>query len=81
MPGMVQAYFIASTARKKLNTEAAQPDLHLRILVGHANMLDTIMKYTIDNENHLYKSATSKSSKRAVRRPWPIAQPTEPKDH
>lgn len=40
---MNQTYFLAHKARAKLSREAAQPDHDLRFLVGHANLLDTLM--------------------------------------
>lgn len=40
---ITQSYFLAHTARRKLSREAARPDHNLRLLVGHANMLDTLM--------------------------------------
>ena len=38
-----QTYRIASTARGKLGREAARGDHNLRLLVGHANLLDSLM--------------------------------------
>jgi len=38
-----QTYFIASSARSKLGKEATKPDHNLRLLVGHANLLDSLM--------------------------------------
>lgn len=38
-----QTYFVAASARSKLGKEAARPDHNLRRLVGHANLLDTLM--------------------------------------
>lgn len=40
---VTQTYFLAHTARAKLSREAARPDHNLRLLVGHANMLDLLM--------------------------------------
>jgi hypothetical protein len=40
---ITQTYFLAHSARGKLLREAARPDLDLRLLVGHANMLDSLM--------------------------------------
>ena len=40
---ITQTYFLAHSARGKLSKEAARPDHDLRLLVGHANMLDTLM--------------------------------------
>ncbi|EFW16022.1 conserved hypothetical protein [Coccidioides posadasii str. Silveira] len=40
---LTQTYFLAHTARAKLSREAGRPDHNLRLLVGHANMLDLLM--------------------------------------
>jgi hypothetical protein len=45
-----QTYFIASSARTKLGREASKPDHNLRLLVGHANLLDSLMLELQDAE-------------------------------
>jgi hypothetical protein len=40
---ITQTYFLAHKARAKLSREAGQPDHNLRLLVGHANLLDSLM--------------------------------------
>ncbi|KKY16604.1 hypothetical protein UCRPC4_g05862 [Phaeomoniella chlamydospora] len=40
---ITQTYFLAHTARGKLSKEAGRADHDLRLLVGHANLLDTLM--------------------------------------
>lgn len=40
---LTQTYYIASTARTKLGREASRSDHDLRLLVGHANLLDVLM--------------------------------------
>lgn len=40
---LTQTYYIASSARTKLGREATKPDHNLRLLVGHANLLDSLM--------------------------------------
>nr|POF04257.1 hypothetical protein CFP56_22012 [Quercus suber] len=47
---LTQTYFVASTARSKLGREAARADHNLRRLVGHANLLDTLMVELADAE-------------------------------
>ena len=47
---ITQSYCLALSARGKLVHEAARPDLKLRLLVGHANMLDQIMLDLTDKE-------------------------------
>jgi hypothetical protein len=45
-----QTYFIASSARAKLGKEAMRADHNLRLLVGHANLLDSLMLELRDAE-------------------------------
>ncbi|KAK0709037.1 hypothetical protein B0T26DRAFT_653862 [Lasiosphaeria miniovina] len=45
-----QTYFLAHKARAKLSSEAARPDHNLRLLVGHANLLDSLMLELADAE-------------------------------
>lgn len=40
---LTQTYYVAHTARAKLSKEAARGDHNLRLLVGHANLLDGLM--------------------------------------
>lgn len=40
---ITQTYYLAHTARGKLSKEAAKADHNLRLLVGHANLLDGLM--------------------------------------
>lgn len=40
---LTQTYYVAHTARAKLSKEAARGDHDLRLLVGHANLLDGLM--------------------------------------
>ena len=40
---ITQTYFLAHTARGKLSKEASRADHDLRLLVGHANLLDNLM--------------------------------------
>jgi hypothetical protein len=45
-----QTYRVASFARSKLGKEASRPDHNLRMLVGHANLLDSLMLELRDAE-------------------------------
>jgi hypothetical protein len=45
-----QTYRVASFARSKLGKEASRPDHNLRLLVGHANLLDSLMLELRDAE-------------------------------
>ncbi|KAI9901854.1 hypothetical protein N3K66_003671 [Trichothecium roseum] len=47
---ITQTYYLAHKARAKLSREAAQSDHDLRLLVGHANLLDTLMIELADAE-------------------------------
>ncbi|KAI1373442.1 hypothetical protein F4677DRAFT_429677 [Hypoxylon crocopeplum] len=47
---VTQTYFLAHKARAKLSNEAARPDHNLRLLVGHANLLDSLMLDLADAE-------------------------------
>ena len=40
---LTQTYYVAHTARAKLSKEASKGDHNLRLLVGHANLLDGLM--------------------------------------
>ena len=40
---ITQSYFLAHSARGKLSKEASRSDHDLRLLVGHANLLDSLM--------------------------------------
>ncbi|PGH28685.1 hypothetical protein GX50_08578 [[Emmonsia] crescens] len=52
---LTQTYFLAHAARAKLSREASRPDHDLRILVGHANMLDSLMLELADAEREQEK--------------------------
>lgn len=47
---LTQTYYIASSARTKLGREASRADHNLRLLVGHANLLDSLMVDLADAE-------------------------------
>lgn len=47
---LTQTYYLAHTARGKLSKEAARGDHDLRLLVGHANLLDGLMLDLADAE-------------------------------
>ncbi|KAJ6108425.1 hypothetical protein N7523_009748 [Penicillium sp. IBT 18751x] len=47
---ITQSYYLAHTARKKLTREASRADHDLRLLVGHANLLDSLMLDLADAE-------------------------------
>ncbi|KAI9700744.1 MAG: hypothetical protein M1836_002113 [Candelina mexicana] len=47
---VTQTYYLAHTARGKLSQEASRADHDLRLLVGHANLLDSLMLELADAE-------------------------------
>ena len=47
---LTQTYYLAHTARRKLSKQAAKADHDLRLLVGHANLLDGLMLDLADAE-------------------------------
>ncbi len=47
---ITQAYYLAQSARGKLSNEASRADHDLRLLVGHANLLDSLMLELADAE-------------------------------
>ena len=65
---ITQTYYLAHTARAKLSKEAARSDHDLRLLVGHANLLDGLMMDLADAEreqeswfNHTVRGAANAS--------------------
>ena len=65
---LTQTYYLAHTARGKLSKEASRADHDLRLLVGHANLLDSLMLDLADAEreqeswfNQTVKGATKAS--------------------
>ncbi|OTB08517.1 hypothetical protein M426DRAFT_7829 [Hypoxylon sp. CI-4A] len=70
---VTQTYFLAHKARAKLSNEAARPDHNLRLLVGHANLLDSLMIDLAEAEreqeswfNQSVRGATPKAEERHV---------------
>jgi len=71
---ITQTYYLAHKARAKLSREAAQPDHDLRLLVGHANLLDSLMFELADAEreqerwfNQSVRGASKNNNKAADR--------------
>ena len=61
---VTQTYYLAHTARDKLSSEAARADHNLRLLVGHANLLDSLMLELAEAEQE-QKSWFNESVKKA----------------
>jgi len=70
---ITQTYYLAHTARKKLTREASRADHDLRLLVGHANLLDSVMLDLADAEREQERwfnqtvSGASKASQEEAR--------------
>lgn len=63
---LTQTYYVASTARSKLGKEASRADHNLRLLVGHANLLDSLMLELADAEREQeawFNQSVKKASK------------------
>jgi len=67
---ITQTYYLAHKARAKLSSEASRPDHNLRLLVGHANLLDSLMLELADAEreqeswfNQSVRGASTKEEK------------------
>lgn len=63
---LTMTYSVASTARTKLGREAQRADHDLRLLVGHANLLDTLMVELADAEREQeawFNQSVKKASK------------------
>ena len=68
---LTQTYFLAHTARGKLSKEAARSDHDLRLLVGHANLLDGLMLDLAhaEEEQESWFNQTVKSNTKATEEP------------
>lgn len=62
-----QTYYVAASARRKLGMEAQRADHHLRLLVGHANLLDQLMLDLADaeREQEIWFNQTVRRASRA----------------
>jgi hypothetical protein len=47
---LIGSYILAESAKTKLKRESIQKELHLNKLVGHANMLDSLLLSIADKE-------------------------------
>ncbi|ORY68395.1 uncharacterized protein BCR38DRAFT_328262, partial [Pseudomassariella vexata] len=79
-----QTYFLAHRARAKLSSEAARADHNLRLLVGHANLLDSLMLDLANAEreqeswfNQSVRGASPQTEERRVQWSNSIADETE----
>lgn len=68
---LTQTYYLAHTARGKLSKEAARGDHDLRLLVGHANLLDGLMLdlANAEQEQESWFNQTVKSNAKATEEP------------
>ena len=80
---LTQTYFLAHTARSKLSKEASRGDHNLRLLVGHANLLDGLMIDLLEAERAqeaLFNAAATQQS-HVQWAPEPTRQPTITEDY
>ncbi|CAF9921290.1 MAG: hypothetical protein GOMPHAMPRED_002282 [Gomphillus americanus] len=80
---LTQTYFLAHTARAKLSKEASRGDHNLRLLVGHANLLDGLMIDLVEAERAqeaLFNAAATHQS-HVQWAPEPSRQPTITEDY
>lgn len=82
---ITQTYYLAHTARKKLTHEASRADHNLRLLVGHANLLDSLMFDLADAEreqerwfNQSVNGANKSSSRQHIQ--WASTVVEEPEE-
>lgn len=82
---ITQTYYLAHSARGKLSHEAARADHDLRLLVGHANLLDSLMIELAEAEqeqeswfNQSVNGATKDEPQRHIQ--WADAIIEEPED-
>ena len=68
---LTQTYYLAHSARGKLSKEAARADHDLRLLVGHANLLDGLMidLANAEQEQESWFNQTVKSASKATAEP------------
>ncbi|KAJ5186593.1 hypothetical protein N7449_011357 [Penicillium cf. viridicatum] len=81
---ITQTYYIAHTVRKKLDREASRADHDLRLLVGHANLLDSLMLDYADTKreheewfNKSVNDATKVSQKESQHIQWASTEVAE----
>lgn len=72
---ITQTYYLAHTARSKLSKEASRGDHDLRVLVGHANLLDGLMGDLATAEREA-DYAFASSSNKSQRVTWATDLPT-----
>jgi len=82
---VTQTYYLAHTARGKLSHEASRADHNLRLLVGHANLLDSLMLELAEAEqeqeswfNQSVKKATKTEEPRHIQ--WADTIVEEPEE-
>jgi hypothetical protein len=84
---ITQTYYLAHTARSKLSKEASRADHDLRLLVGHANLLDSLMLDLANAEkeqerwfNHTVNSAATPSEKKPSHIRWAESVVEDPEE-
>jgi hypothetical protein len=79
---ITQTYFLAHSARGKLSKEASRADHDLRLLVGHANLLDSLMLdlANAEQEQEQWFTKSLSESEEAIVQPeadWEVADAEE----
>lgn len=81
---VTQTYYLAHTARGKLSRQASRADHDLRLLVGHANLLDNLMIELQDAERQqeawFNQSVTKASREETKRIQWADTIVEDPED-
>lgn len=84
---LTQTYYLAHTARAKLSKEAGRADHDLRLLVGHANLLDGLMLDLADAEREQESwftqsvNGATKESEEPKHIQWADSMPTVVEDY
>ena len=80
---VTQTYFLAHTARGKLSKEAARSDHNLRLLVGHANLLDSLMldlSNAEQEQEQWFNQTVSKATEESKHIQWADAVVEDPEE-
>ncbi|KAH8154197.1 uncharacterized protein LAJ45_01965 [Morchella importuna] len=82
---ITQTFYLAHKARGKLSSEASRSDHNLRLLVGHANLLDTLMIHLSeaerDQETWYNNTVRGNEESRESVQQWPETIPEETEEY
>jgi len=76
---ITQTFYLAHKARAKLSSEASRQDHNLRLLVAHANLLDTLMVHLseAEEEQEQWFNNTVRGNEESREWPQPIPEVTD----